>query len=235
MEQQTIQKFPFKILGGATDRTAASADSFRSIIYKAAPGINQPTNIVDAKPSEPPKEPVYSEKQLLETRQKAYEEGYAKGYNGAKSDEAEVEKIIQVTLGEITLKLAAIGEAVKTRNNEHIKELAELIIRVARKVAGTALRKEPYAEIEHVIKASLPLLFDEPSVSITVSNDLVANIAGRITSLARSEGFLNNIEISGSNSLSLGSCNIEWNGGGIRSNKDGIWEQIESVMRGVRE
>ena len=109
----------------------------------------------------------------------------------------------------------------------------ELSLKVARKVAGTALKSEPYEEIENVIRQSLPLLFDEPKISIAVNTDLVENIEKRITALAKSEGFKNTIEISGSTSLTHGSCDIQWNGGGIKGHKDIIWNQIEQLCEGL--
>ncbi len=177
--------------------------------------------------------PSFSEKELSESRQKGYEEGYAKGYSGAKSDEAETEKKIQASLDDITIKLAAISEVIKTKNDAHIKEIVELSLKIARKVAGTALKNEPYEAIENVVRSSLPLLFDEPKISISVSPDLVQNIEKRITALAKSEGFKNTIEISGNPALPPGSCDIKWNGGGISGHKDAIWEQIEKICEAL--
>jgi len=241
-----IKKFPFKVLGStnAGGGPVVSA-GFNPLPYKAQPSVasNQASPAGDVKtaapvaekakvfeaPVEQPKLPIFSEKDLLDSRQKGYEDGYAKGYAGAKSDEAETEKKIQASLEDITLKLAAISEAVKTRNDAHIKELVDLSLKLARKVAGTALKKDPYEEIENVVRNSLPLLFDEPLISVSVNVDLLEKTKGRIMELAKNEGFKNNIEISGNQALTPGSCDIQWNGGGIKAHKDVIWEEIEEL------
>ncbi len=236
MEQQTLpaKKLPFRMLDSNSNNMATTSNiDFRPLTYKSNAPVAQTPSPVAVIEKEQPKETVFFEKELSETRQKAYEEGYARGFNGAKSAEAEVEKIIQAILNDLTFKLAAINEAVKTRNNEHIKELMHLVITMARKVAGTALQNEPYAEIENILRLALPLLFDEPKINILVSPGLVDNINSKISSIAKAEGFKNNIEISGNPALTYGSCDIQWNGGGIRSNKDAIWSQIEKLCESL--
>ena len=222
-----IKRFSFPKFENGTSGSSAETPGFSPFPYKSTPVSGERIRVVE---EEKPKEQMFSEKDILENRQKGYEEGYAKGYSNAKSAEAEMEKNIQASLDEIKLKLAAIGEVVKTRNDAHIKEIIELVLKVARKVAGTALKCEPFEEIENVIKMSLPLLFDEPRITIIVNTSLVENIEKRIIALAKNEGFKNTIEISGSQELSMGSCDIEWNGGGIRGHKDIIWNKIEGLV-----
>jgi|GEM_PF-6627236 len=230
-----IHRFPFRSLdsGKSGGSSAEPNAGFRSFPYKPSGNHAAGNNSVETIEKEMPKAPIFSEKELYEVKQQSYEEGYAKGYSGAKSLEAEIEKQIQVSLADITIKLAAIGEAVKTRNNQHIKELTSLVIRVARKVAGTALKNEPYSEIEKIISESLPLLFDEPTVTISVNNTLVDNVDSRIRAIIKNEGFKNHIEINGNQELSPGSCEIQWKGGGLRSNKDELWVQIEKLCENV--
>jgi flagellar biosynthesis/type III secretory pathway protein FliH len=230
-----IQRFPFKSLGSGNSAGAIIAPNtqFSSFPYKSAQNKTPENNIVEEMRSEVLKEPSFSEKELYAARQNSYEEGYSKGYISAKSAEAEIEKQIQVILGDINIKLVAVSEAVKARNNQNIKEMANLVIRIARKVAGEALKLDPYSEIESIIRESLPLLFDEPAISIAVSPDIMANIETRIKNIMENEGFKNIIEINANSALSLGSCEIQWNGGGLRSNKDELWAQIEKLCETV--
>lgn len=231
-EQIKIQRFPFKTIGSAEAASANTAAGFQYLPYKTKPAANEAAgNTVEQ--AEKLKELVISEKDIAESKQKSFEEGYAKGYSGAKTEQAELDKKIQENLDDITIKLIALGEVIKTRNNAHIKELAEVVLRVAKKVAGDALKNAPYDEIENTIRSCLPLLFDEPKISIFVNPDLVDNIKERITPLVQNAGFRNNIEISGSAELSAGSCNIEWNGGGLRNDKDVIWSRIEELCGGL--
>ena len=234
---QHVKKFPFKSLGSA-DGSGVTNGSLSPFPYKTnanaagapAQSVNNGGGAEVALKEPPVKEPSFSEKDILEAKKNAFEEGFAKGYNSAKSAEAEVEKQIQVSLSDITIKLAAIGEAVKTRNNEHIKELAQLTLKIARKVAGKALKIDPYIEIETVVRETLPILFDEPKIIIIVNSDLVKNIEERIASLAKSEGFKNKIEVTGNPALHFGNCEIEWSGGGIKNHKDAMWGQIENLV-----
>ncbi len=227
---ETIQKLQFKSLGSA-EKSGTPAEfgglSFKSIFPDGAP-VPAPAPVV-----EQPKAPVFVEKDILESRQKGYEDGYAKGYAGAKSDEAETAKKIQVSLDDITIKLAAMGEALKTRNEMNIQNMVVLALKIARKVAGTALKNDPYTEIENIFLANIHLLFEEPTISISVNPELVENITQRISTLAKIEGFKNNIEVSGNPALGEGSCDVKWNGGGIRSNKDEVWNQIEELCESL--
>jgi flagellar biosynthesis/type III secretory pathway protein FliH len=232
---QQIQRFPFKVLGEAKGDGAAivGAAGFRPFPYKSggAEMAVSANSVVETIEPARAVEPSFSAQDLYDAKQKSYEEGYAKGYSGAKSAEAEIDKQIQVSLGEIAIKLAAISEALKTRNDRTIKELADLVLHLARKVAGAALQNEPYAEIEKIITASLPLLFDEPNINISVNPELVGKIDGRIKSIVKSEGFKNNIEVAGNSAISVGSCEVQWNGGGLRSNKEEMWAHIEKICK----
>lgn len=235
MEQEILQhvkKMDFKPIGKENEDVDVPQDTkFRPLPYKIL-SVGNKVQEPEEEKKEPP-HPVFTEKDLLDSRQGGYEEGYAKGYGTAKSQEAEVAKRINASLDDITVKLAAISEAIKTRNNENIKELAELSLRIAQKVAGTALKNDPYQEIENVVRGCLPLLFDEPEITIFVAPDLVENVKSHITSLAKSEGLKNNIEISGNDTLSFGSCDIKWKCGGIRSDKNELWGRIESMCENL--
>lgn len=227
-EQSTIQRFPFKSLGSSQAGSAAIGgfQAFQSFPKGSANAELQKKTAEDA---EKQKEMLISEKDIIEARQKSFEEGYAKGYSSAKIDQAEIDKKIQENLNDISIKLVALGEVVKTRNNAHIKELAELVVRIARKVAGDALKTTPYDNIENTIRSCLPMLFDEPKITIFVQPEIVEEIKARVAPIAQNIGFKNNIEICGNPSISAGNCNVEWNGGGIRSNKDAIWSKIEEL------
>lgn len=224
-QQVAIQKLQFKPLGTIAKPELPKA--FAQSPYKTLQQNNEAAK--PAPVAEAPKEPTFSQKELLESRQKGYEEGYAKGYAGAKSEEAETAKKIKANLDDITIKLAAISEAVKSRNEVHLQNLAILALKIARKVAGNALKKDPYIEIENIFLNNIQMLFDEPNISISVNPELVESISERITTLAKIEGFKNNIEISGNPGIPSGSCDIKWNGGGIKSNKDEVWAQIEQL------
>ena len=235
MEQTTaeITRLLYKEIGKGENNSPQDPDPrFQPMPYKVVQTDN-PAAEAQKIEEAPPPAPTFSEADVAVSRQSGYEEGYDKGYKTAKSDEAEMAKKVQASLDDITIKLAAISEAVKTRNNEHINEFVQLTLRVAHKVAGSALRRDPYTEIENVFRGSLPLLFDEPKISIAVAPDLVQDIESRITSLAKSEGLQNNIEISGNPGLSPGSCDIQWHCGGIKSDKDALWSRIENLCDNI--
>lgn len=229
--ETTVQKMQFKPLGSAT--TGEAPKSFAGLPFKTLATSNTKEAPKAAPVPEKPKEPAFSEKDILESRQRGYEEGYAKGYAGAKSDELELAKKIQVSLDDISIKFAAIGEAIKTRNEMNVQNMVVLALKIARKVAGTAIKNDPYIEIENIFMSNINLLFEEPTVSIMVNPELVENITGRITTLAKIEGLKNNIEISGNPAIPPGSCDVKWHGGGIRSNKDEVWQQIEELCESL--
>lgn len=229
--ETNVQKMQFKSLGSPS--TGEAPKVFGGLPFKSLSANNAHETVKATPVPEKPKEHVFSEKDILESRQKGYEEGYAKGYIGAKSDELEIAKKIETSLDDITLKLSAIGEAIKTRNEMNVQNMVVLALKIARKVAGTAIKNDPYIEIENVFMANINLLFEEPKVAIAVNPELVENITGRITALAKIEGLKNNIEISGNPSIPSGSCDVKWNGGGIRSNKDEVWQQIEELCESL--
>ncbi len=176
--------------------------------------------------------PVISEKDLLEARGKGFEEGYAKGYSAAKSTEAETEKHIQASLNDAILKINNIFDAVQKQEVNHVRELSNLVAAIARKVAGQALQADPFLEIEQVINKSIPVFFDEPKIAIYVHSSLVQPLKGRMQTIIKNTGIKNNIEILANDSLSFGSCDIQWRSGGIKIDKENMWKRIEELVAG---
>lgn len=238
MEQQSsqLQNFLYKEIGSGDNNTPQEIDPrFKPLPYKIArPNNNTDTPTPPATPEAEQVTPkILTQEDVENSHKSGYEAGYAKGYDTAKSEEIEIAKQVKHSLDDISIKLAAISEAIKTRNNDNIHDLVKLSLRIAYKVAGSAIKKEPYAEIEDAIRRSLPLLFDEPSINISVNNQLAETIESNIRELAKSEGLKNNIEISPDPILSPGSCDISWNGGGIKSDKDDLWKKIDALCENL--
>ncbi len=176
-----------------------------------------------------PKAVAYSEKDLADHKMKGYEEGYAKGYSSAKTDADDVSRKIEANLKTIDARLAQIIEANKANADKTEKEIADVVIRIARKVADTALANNPVAEVEKIIKRSFELLFNEPQLIIYVSNDIVGEVEKKIGHLASKEGFKGQVEIKGKAEIAIGGCTVEWQGGGLKVDKQDVWDEINRM------
>jgi flagellar assembly protein FliH len=108
-----------------------------------------------------------------------------------------------------------------------------IAIAVAKKVAGSALEDAPIAEIERVIRESFVRLSDTPRIVIYLHPELLALSTQRVEQLTRTHGFEGEIDLRPDALQVKGDCRIEWEGGGLKSSKEDIWQQIEQIYHEI--
>lgn len=180
--------------------------------------------------SEEPAKPLLSEIDLLNSQKKGYEEGYAKGYAAAKLASEELEKQTQQTIQEIDLRLKEILEARKFEDLKKSEDVIELALKIARKMSGNSLSENACQVVENVIIRSFEILFDEPQIVISVNSKILDGIKQRVQNLVKSEGFNSKVEILANDKIAVGSCQIQWQGGGLVTNHEAVWKDIEAMI-----
>lgn len=181
-----------------------------------------------AAPAQEPQAPD-SQKALTESRTKGFEEGYAKGFKDARSEADERNTRIERTVNSLSQALNNVLQERRFDDVRKAEEVAEIVLRIARKVAGSALTENPVPEIEKVVKKSFEILFNEPYLVVYVHSTVLEDVAKKIESITRTEGFRGTVEVKAKDSLSDGSCELQWEGGGLKSDKDAIWKEISQV------
>lgn len=229
-----VEKFIFKPLGMQTGSIAAQNTAFKGgiAVSVAAPkqAEKQPANVVnDNQEVKEEERKKYTDKDISDARTSGYEEGYNKGYKAAKTEADELNKKINESLQNIGRKFDKIKEERKAEDAKRTGQIAEIVLRLAKKVADVSLLTAPLQRLEKAIEDSLEILYEEPALVIYVNNALVEDLEKRLAALFGKKMFKGKVDVKGRADIEPGSFNIEWEGGGMKSNVSELWQDIEKI------
>jgi flagellar assembly protein FliH len=179
--------------------------------------------------------PAITEKDLQSARAEAQSQGYREGYAAAQAKftretnarEEAVKSLLEIIANRITIAAETHREAIKERE----VLMAKLVMASAKKVAGDALKKEPYATVESLLHECMALIAGEAKVKVVVSHALAAGLRQRIDMLKPAlQDFEGELVVEEDNALLEQDCRVEWtNGHAERTNED-VWRAIEAVI-----
>jgi flagellar assembly protein FliH len=179
--------------------------------------------------------PAITEKDLQTARSDAQAQGYREGYAAAQSKfdkeaatrEDAIKALLEIISNRITLAAEAHGEAMKGRT----ELMGKLVIAAARKVAGEALKKEPYAPIESLLHECMGLIAGEAKVNIVVSTTLVAGLKQRIDTITPTlQGFTGDLKVEEDVALMDHDCRVEWKNGYSERSTEDLWSALEAIV-----
>lgn len=234
-----IQKFNYENLKKEDKRTPlANQDSFQPGLQGAVKfnGEKEVANgqagevSVDKKDLDKFK---FTEEDLASSRSQGYEDGYSKGYSAAKTDADEVNKNILENLKIIDEKITQMVQLNYVADVKKDKDVALVVAKIAKKISHNALKNNSTVEIEEVIRRSFELFFDEPRLTIYINNEILGEINKKVDELASAVNFSGEVEIYGREDMPLGSCSIEWKGGGLKVDKQYIIDEIEKMCANI--
>ncbi|MDA0781018.1 MAG: FliH/SctL family protein [Rickettsiales bacterium] len=176
-------------------------------------------------------EPKITEAEVTASHKKGYEEGYSKGYKDAKTAADDINNQINETVKNIDLKLKDILEVRKFEDLKKSEDVIDLALKVARKVSDNSISDNACRLVENVIVKSFEILFDEPRLLICVNSKILADMKKKIDNLVKSEGFSANVEVVASDNIGVGDCKIQWQGGGLITDREAVWKDIEAMLQ----
>ena len=176
-------------------------------------------------------EPKITEADVVASNKKSYEEGYSKGYTDAKAASESLNNQINETVKNIDVKLKEILELRKFEDLKKSEDVINLALKVARKVSDKSISDNACQIVENVIVKSFEILFDEPRLLICVHSKIIDDMKKRVENLIKSEGFSSNVEVVASDNIGVGDCKIQWQGGGLITDYDAVWKDIEAMLQ----
>ena len=191
-------------------------------------------------PSPPePVKPAITEQDV----QKARAEGKAEGYKeGAAAAEAKINA--ETTKREEAIKsaLASIVIQVTTAAEQHTAQIGgmqdatnKMAVAIARKVAGDALKAEPYAGVETIVRECMALISGTPKVIVSVAPELVAGLRQRIDTLRPQLGSFNGeLAVEEGVDMKETDCRVEWKSGFAERDTAKLWNEIETIISRAR-
>ncbi|MCE3233556.1 MAG: hypothetical protein K0R98_1813 [Rickettsiaceae bacterium] len=231
-----MEKFDFKALDKEKSSLAESGD-FRSGFFSVFNPVKEteaeenpaPVDIVPQPDPEVIK--LQMEKEITQSRAKGFEEGYAKGYSDARLEADEVNKQVELGVRLLVDGLNQLIEQKKLQCKREVSDVADIILRVTKKITQAELSANAAEMVEKVVRKSFELLFDEPLIVISVNPMIYEGLQERFANLAKNEGFKGKVEVVPDDKLSVASSQIEWKGGGLCSDKENAWLEVEKLAK----
>jgi hypothetical protein len=121
------------------------------------------------------------------------------------------------------------------KNNQNnieniIKDLSNLSIIIAKKIAIAALKDNPLAEIETFFRNSLKFFQKENELKIILNTEMIDKMKSRIEELLPGFIMKNSISFESNSNYNIYDCSIEWNNGGVDFDKDEVIKKIEQFF-----
>jgi flagellar assembly protein FliH len=156
---------------------------------------------------------------------------YRKGYGDAQAKAlAEAEEKIAQALGAIGDTMARLSRGLDGVEARLEVEAVDVAVAIARKLAPALLAREPFAEIEALVRECFEQLASTPHIVVRVSDDIYASVKDKLETIARGRGFEGRLAILSEHGLAPGDCRIEWADGGINRDRNATETAIAEVV-----
>jgi flagellar assembly protein FliH len=220
-----VRRFRFSSLDGKEDEVPPPVEVVKKQEPAPLPGpIPLPLQL-----------PAITEKDLQNARTEAQAAGYREGYAAAQAKfdkeagarEDAVKSLLEIIANRITLAAESHENSLKEREGL----MAKLVMAASRKIAGDALKREPYAGVESLLKECVAMIAGKPKVTVVVSNVLAAGLKQRIDTLKPMlQGFTGTLTVEEDAGLLDQDCRVEWESGFGGRTAEELWKQIEAIV-----
>jgi len=169
-------------------------------------------------------------KRINEAEKRGYQKGLEAGKAEATSKNAEIEKKLTTIFSSMDAKINNFFNSQLEISSKALNDAINLAVKVARKIAGDALKENPQAAIEAMIKKSIGFIVNEPQLIVVVNDKMAAEMEERINKIVKSKGFEGKILVRGNADLAEGDCILEWESGSARLESSELWKKVDSVI-----
>lgn len=202
---------------------------FRDFTAREEPPAPPPPNPIEELP---PPAPGFSEEELLSAQREAEAIGRQKGYEDAKREwderaivrETQIITLLESLLGRMESEL----EANRTAQNAMRGDMANIVLTIARKLAGNALDSQPLGAVEGMVNECLTMLAGEAKLSITVAKELEEPMREWLDRLPRADR--PTIDVTVDARMQPGDCRIQWPGGKAERSQEALLKEMEAIV-----
>ena len=155
------------------------------------------------------------------------EEGFAKGQNAMLSS---FEQQISQTVTQLNASTNKCLSGLATESKKHHDAFAQLAMTLAKKLAGEALEKYGFTNVESMIRYALKELNSTPHIVLRVATETAEELEKRIGALKAQTGFQGKVIILPEEGLHTADCRIEWADGALVRSQAEIEASISSIL-----
>jgi flagellar assembly protein FliH len=187
--------------------------------------------------SAPPPPPVFNEEDVEHARDAAKKLGYAEGFEAglaqAHSEQTALSRDLAHTLGRIGDQLTLLTSSYQQLIDQQSAELSELVLMIARKVAGEALHANAADTVQALVARCLPVVFSKPKVTLELSPLMMSRAEIALREHIEQAGFEGDIQFRVVDGFDESDIRIEWANGEASRNVASLWQEIEALLHGA--
>lgn len=184
-----------------------------------------------------PLAPTFSEADIESARLTGRKTGFSEGFEAGT---AQAKKDADLLTHEANSYITKMGDAIAgaQKNYQDIltregADLADLILMIAKKVAGDALDQRSAETITQLVNRCLPVLFSKPRVIVDLNPSAFERVIERIETTLQAQGYEGEIQFRANPNLGVHDVTLDWGSGVASRNTAALWEEISALIERI--
>lgn len=181
----------------------------------------------------PPPPPTFSESDVEVARSTAQKLGYAEGFEAGIAHAAEQADAKRQTIDASLTRLGGLLNGLQHSYQQLLEreatDLSQLILMIARKVAGEALKNAGDEALTALVQQCLPVILSKPKLAIELNPESFEPTIDRIESILEASGYEGEIQFRANPALGTNDITLDWVSGQASRNVETLWEEIEAL------
>jgi len=171
--------------------------------------------------------PTYTQEQLDETKQQAYNEGVTAGK--AAEQEAQAKKVADL-LTRLDAKIGSVIQEGQAVWQEQLEQMQAVALVIARKILPSYVAQHGVDEIDALVAKVIAEMSREPRLVFRVNEGRFDEMSTRINAMAKQAAYAGKLVILGDPDIGESDCRIEWADGGIERDLRKVWQEIDRIV-----
>ena len=204
--------------------------------FRAPITVNPAAIVHEEAPAAPPP-PVFNETDMDHAREAGKKMGYAEGFESglaqANTEAHHAARDLAHHMARIEEHVAALVTRHQALVSEQSSELSQLVLMIARKVAGDALNDQGVKAVAELVGRCLPVIYSKPGVTIDLEPGMRSAAEPLLRKQLAQGGFDGVVEFRSVEGMEPTDVRIDWGHGAAQRSTSAIWAEIEALLASV--
>lgn len=190
-------------------------------------GLGEDDDLDEDEVMDIPPAPTFSEEEVAQAQQSAFDEGKAAGRHEAAQ---EIEQAINSTLTAIAQAIPPAFQNIQNHQNIMAQQAVQVAHAVTKKILPAYVNRHGSEEIISIVMKCLEPLRSEPRLILKVHEDLRDEIFEKVSKIATDFGFDGRVIVMPNSDIEKGDCKIDWSEGGAERTIETLWQEIDAIL-----
>jgi flagellar biosynthesis/type III secretory pathway protein FliH len=179
-------------------------------------------------------EPKYTESDLKKAKDEAFNKGFQdaskQSQNQLATSQTNQESQIAALCNNIIQKIESVSITLVEKNKQFQQECIELASKIAKRIAGEALKNDPHENIAKLFETSIKEFYSEPEVNVKINPKHLESLNSRFSKVAIQKNFAGKINFIPDSKINEIDCILEWANSGASIKNDEVIEKIDAII-----